>query len=123
MAVKISGLYSHTGNSTVILKSKNYGNPRDLMPIKDCLDFKRGRVICPTGQTVIIVLIRRSVISPTTILNMSYQKCIHWIMYYQCGGPPKPELQPFISVESPRDVPYGYKNLQECMYSLPTISP
>jgi hypothetical protein len=26
-------------------------------------------------------------------------------------------------VESPRDVPYGYKNLQECMYSLPTILP
>jgi hypothetical protein len=27
------------------------------------------------------------------------------------------------NVESPRDVPYGYKNLQECMYSLPTILP
>jgi hypothetical protein len=26
-------------------------------------------------------------------------------------------------VESPRDVPYGDINLQECMYSLPTILP
>jgi hypothetical protein len=26
-------------------------------------------------------------------------------------------------VESPRDVPYGDINLQECMFSLPTISP
>jgi hypothetical protein len=25
-------------------------------------------------------------------------------------------------VESPRDVPYGDINLQECMYSMPTIS-